>query len=78
MTQAAADGIQDVQELAAQALALLDQAVGRAVRLPIRDRELVREYLLAPRNHLRNSVTSLGQKIETEEARAKARRAAKP
>lgn len=70
------DRIRDIQQLADQALELLDLAIGRAVRLPKRDRDLVREHLLEPRTHLRNSATTLRRKIETEEAQAEARRRA--
>ncbi len=56
------------------ALELLDLAVGRTSRLPIRDREQVREYLMPARNHLRNSTESLRQKLERESNRRAAAR----
>jgi hypothetical protein len=74
MMEPAEERISDIQQLADQALELLDLALGRAVRLPKRDRELVRDHLLAPRTHLRNSVTTLRRTIEMEEAQAEERR----
>lgn len=74
MREPAGERIRDIQQLADQALELLDLALGRAVRLPKRDRELVREHLLEPRTHLRNSATTLRRRIETEEAQAEVRR----
>lgn len=62
----AANHLDDVLGLALNALELLDQAVGRGSRLPIRDREQVREYLMPARNHLRHSTDSLRQKLERE------------
>lgn len=70
----AANQLDDVLGLALNALELLDQAVGRGSRLPIRDREQVREYLMPARNHLRNSTESLRQKLEREESRRAAAR----
>lgn len=66
--------LSDIMALAAEALESLDVAVGRAARLPVSDRDRVREYLLPPRNHLRSSLDTLRQKIEEEEARAAAPR----
>lgn len=62
-------------EMAQRALELLDHAVGRAARLPVRERERLREHLMPPRNHLRGSVDSLRRKIELEELRRSAPRA---
>lgn len=56
----------EIQELAARALELLDQAVGRAARLNVKGRQRVREHLMAPRNHLRASLDRMRQKIEAE------------
>lgn len=70
----AAHHLDDVLGLALNALELLDQAVGRGSRLPIRDREQVREYLMPARNHLRNSTESLRQKLEREATRRAAAR----
>ena len=71
------DRLRDVLQLVAQAQELLDQAVGRGARLTIRDRECVREYLMPPRNHLRNSVDSLRRKVDTAEAQAREKRGAR-
>lgn len=68
----AAHHLDDVLGLALDALELLDQAVGRGSRLPIHDREQVREYLMPARNHLRSSTDSLRQKLEREENRRRA------
>ena len=73
-TLPAANQLDDVLDLAMNALELLDQAVGRGSRLPIRDRERVREYLMPARNHLRNSTESLRQKLEREATRRAAAR----
>ncbi|HEV2149687.1 MAG TPA: hypothetical protein VGR37_19965 [Longimicrobiaceae bacterium] len=62
----AADRVPDILDVALRALELLDQAVGRAARLPPRDRDRVREHLLAPRNHLRSTTDALRRKLERE------------
>lgn len=72
--QPAANHLDDVLGLALNALELLDLAVGRGSRLPIRDREQVREYLMPARNHLRSSTESLRQKLERESNRRAAAR----
>lgn len=64
----------EIQQLAARALELLDQAVGRATRLDVKGRERVREHLLAPRNHLRASLDQMRQKIEAEQRGMEAER----
>lgn len=74
MNEPAPVRIREIQELTDRALDLLDRAVGMAARLPRPRRDLVREALMPPRNHLRSSATSLRQKIEAEEALAAARR----
>jgi hypothetical protein len=68
--------LRDVMELVANAQELLDQAVGRTARLAVRDRELIREHLLPPRNHLRNSADSLRRKMDTADAQAREKRRA--
>ena len=68
------DRLQQVMVLVGQAQDLLDQAVGRATRLSIRDRELVRNYILPPRNHLRSSADSLRPKMDTVDAQDRERR----
>ena len=72
----APDRLLDVMDLVHQAQDLLYQAVGRATRLSVRDRELVRDYILPPRNHLRNSADSLRRKMDTADAQAGERRRA--
>lgn len=64
MTDAAAGRLQEIIELAAQAEELLDRAVGRSARMRGQNRELVRTYLLSPRNHLRASLATLRQQVE--------------
>ncbi|MEW5929131.1 MAG: hypothetical protein AB1941_16865 [Gemmatimonadota bacterium] len=66
--------LEQVLEMAQQALELLDQAVGKGARLRVQDRALVRDHLMAPRNHLRTSYDSLRRNLEREEARAAERR----
>lgn len=70
----AGDRLADVLGLSQRALEMLDKAVGRAARLPIRDRERVREYLLPARNHLRSSTDTLRRTLEREAARRAAPR----
>ena len=64
MTEATADRLREIVELAARAEELLGLAVGRSARIRSQEREMVREYLLPPRNHLRASLASLRQQIE--------------
>lgn len=70
------DRIGEVMELVARAQELLDQAVGRSARLTGLNKELVRQHLLEPRNHLRNSAHALRRKLDTEDARAQEKRRA--
>ncbi len=70
----ASDRIHDVLRLVRQAQALLDQAVGRGVRLGAGDQELVRRYILEPRNHLRNSTDRLRRVMEVADVRARENR----
>ncbi len=65
--------VREVLDLVAQAQELLDQAVGRSVKLPVHDRELMRQYLLPPRNHLRGSADAFRQKVEAAAAEAQVR-----
>lgn len=66
----------EVMALVAQAQELLDQAVGRAARLTPRDKELVRQHLMEPRNHLRNSADGLRRKMDAADAQAREKRRA--
>lgn len=68
------DRLREVMDLVGQAQNLLDLAVGRATRLSVRDRELARDYLLPPRNHLRSSAESLRRKMDTTDPSGRERR----
>ncbi len=67
MSEASEDRLAEVLEMVNQAMTQLDLVVGRASRLPIRDRMLVRDHILPPRNHLRSAVHALRRKIEEEQ-----------
>ncbi|HEX2189984.1 MAG TPA: hypothetical protein VHG51_13850 [Longimicrobiaceae bacterium] len=73
MSDAPDDRLTEVLEMVSQAMDQLDLAVGKATRLPIRDRLLVRDHILPPRNHLRSAFHALRRRIE-EEQRAPAPR----
>ena len=68
--------LRELMELVGQAQELLDQAVGKAARLAPQDKELVRQHLLQPRNHLRTSADGLRRKLEVADAQAKEKRRA--
>ena len=74
MGEAGRDRMHELLELVAQARSLLDQAVGRSVKLPPQEREWVREHLVPPRTHLQQSYESLRQKVAQREAEAEASR----
>lgn len=73
MSEAVDDRLTDVLEMVSQAMDRLELAVGKATRLPIRERLLVRDHILPPRNHLRSALHALRRKVE-EEQRAPAPR----
>ncbi len=60
----AEDRMAEVLEMVSQAMDQLDLAVGKATRLPIRERLIVRDHILPPRNHLRGAIHALGRKLE--------------
>ncbi len=70
MSEAVGDRLEEVLELVAEAQRLLDQAVGRSVRLPAPERQLVSEHMVPPRTHLRNSADTLRQRLAEVQARA--------
>ncbi|HLL47674.1 MAG TPA: hypothetical protein VK399_13270 [Longimicrobiaceae bacterium] len=59
----AEDRMAEVLEMVRQAMDQLDLAVGKATRLPIRERLVVRDHILPPRNHLRSAIHALGRKL---------------
>lgn len=70
----ATDRLREVLDLVGRAQELLDQAVGKAARLALQEKELVRLHLLEPRNHLRSSADSLRRKVEDMDEQASAKR----
>lgn len=60
----AEDRLEEVLELVNQAMEQLDMAVGRATRLPIRERLVIRDHVLPPRNHLRSALHALNRRLE--------------
>ncbi len=54
----------EVLEMVRAAMDQLDQAVGKATRLPIRERLIIRDHILPPRNHLRGAIHALGRRLE--------------
>ena len=73
MSESADDRLSEVLEMVNQAMDQLDLAVGKATRLPIRERLLVRDHILPPRNHLRSAIHALRRRVD-EEQRAPAPR----
>lgn len=67
MSDAPDDRLTEVLEMVRQAMDQLDLAVGKATRLPIRDRLLVRDHILPPRNHLRSALHTLRRAVEDEQ-----------
>jgi hypothetical protein len=59
----AEDRMADVLEMVRQAMDQLDLAVGKATRLPIRERLVIRDHILPPRNHLRSAIHALDRKL---------------
>jgi hypothetical protein len=64
MSDTAEERMEEVLELVSQAMEQLDLAVGKATRLPIRDRLTVRDHLLPPRNHLRSAIHALRKQLD--------------
>ena len=64
MSEAPEDRMTEVLDLVKQAMEQLDLAVGKATRLPIRERLVVRDHILPPRNHLRSAFQALNRKLE--------------
>ncbi|HEV2146095.1 MAG TPA: hypothetical protein VGR37_01620 [Longimicrobiaceae bacterium] len=64
MSDTAEERMDEVLEMVSQAMEQLDLAVGKATRLPIRDRLVVRDHLLPPRNHLRSAVHALRKQLD--------------
>ncbi|MET0396823.1 MAG: hypothetical protein ABW277_08380 [Longimicrobiaceae bacterium] len=58
----------EVLEMVNQAMDQLDQAVGKATRLPIRERLIIRDHILPPRNHLRSAIHALGRRLDEHHA----------
>lgn len=63
MSEAQEDRMAEVLELVTQAMDQLDLAVGKATRLPIRERLTIRDHILPPRNHLRSAIHALNRKL---------------
>ena len=70
MSDAPAERLQAILDLLGRAQEALDQAVGRAATLPIRERTLVRDQLVPPRTHLQRSADTLRRKVQEAEAKA--------
>ena len=68
MSDAPEDRMAEVLEMVSQAMDQLDLAVGKATRLPIRERLIIRDHILPPRNHLRSAIHALTRKLDEHHA----------
>lgn len=68
MSEEQEDRMAEVLEMVGQAMDQLDLAVGKATRLPIRERLIVRDHILPPRNHLRSAIHALRRGLEEHRA----------
>lgn len=60
----------EVLEMVSQAMDQLDLAVGKATRLPIRERLIIRDHILPPRNHLRSAIHALNRRLDEQHVQA--------
>lgn len=64
MPESEIERLEEILAVATEALARLDTCIGQSTRLRVRYRLMVREYLLEPRNHLRDRIAALQRRTE--------------